>query len=254
MSFFADNLWQFTYPDPLTAEHQVQFGLLVHPRPRRVLLLGGGLGLVPEILKTGSITRLDYVELDPRLVELARELLPGGEEWARNPRVRLIYQDARHFLGQSPGALRRNPHGPAGAPQRPAQPLLYPGVFPAGGRQALPGGSLQLFPAGLGSRSAPLRAAFLAMIYRTLEQVFPEVLVYPGERAQFFAAAAPGILSADPELLSSRIKARRLPLQYVQDYYLRDDLIPSRVARLRQTLERQPRGHQHRPGSRLLFL
>src|SRR5208337_453502 len=72
------------------------------------------------------------------------------------------------------------------------------------------------------------------------EQVFPEVLVYPGERAQFFAAAAPGILSADPELLSSRIKARRLPLQYVQDYYLRDDLIPSRVARLRQTLVRQP--------------
>src|SRR5208283_3607634 len=85
VSFFADNLWQFTYPDPLTAEHQVQLGLLVHPQPRRVLLLGGGLGLVPEILKTGSITRLDYVELDPRLVELARELLPGGEEWARDP-------------------------------------------------------------------------------------------------------------------------------------------------------------------------
>ncbi len=53
ISFFANDLWLFTYPDPLTAEHQVQFGLLEHPEPRRVLLLGGGVaGLGAEILKT----------------------------------------------------------------------------------------------------------------------------------------------------------------------------------------------------------
>ena len=60
ISFFANNLWQFTYPDPLTAEHQVQLGLLEHPQPRRVLLLGGGVaGLGAEILKTRTITQLD---------------------------------------------------------------------------------------------------------------------------------------------------------------------------------------------------
>ena len=240
VSFFANNLWQFTYPDPLTAEYQVQLGLLVHPRPRRVLLLGGGLGLVPEILKTGSITRLDYVELDPRLVELARELLPGGEEWARDPRVRLIYQDARHFVGKS--QERYDVILMALPEPRSAQLNRFYSreFFRLVAARLSPGGVFNFSLAASEAGLHPLRAAFLAMIYRTLEQVFPEVLVYPGERAQFFAAAAPGILSADPELLSSRIKARRLPLQYVQDYYLRDDLIPSRVARLRQTLERQP--------------
>ena len=99
ISFFANNLWQFTYPDPLTAEHQVQLGLLEHPQPRRVLLLGGGVGgLGAEILKTRTVTQLDYVELDPYLVRLAQNLLPAVADLSRDPRVHLIYQDARHFL------------------------------------------------------------------------------------------------------------------------------------------------------------
>ncbi len=92
ISFFANNLWQFTYPDPLTAEHQVQLGLLEHPQPRRVLLLGGGVaGLGSEILKTRTVTHLTYVELDPFLVRLAQGLLPAAADLSRDPRVQIIY-------------------------------------------------------------------------------------------------------------------------------------------------------------------
>ncbi len=100
VSFFANNLWQFTYPDPFTAEHRVQLGLLAHPDPRRVLLLGGGVGLVPEILKTGSVSHLDYVELDPQ---------PGGP-------------------GPGPASRRRGlAPGPPGAPEPPGRPALRGG-------------------------------------------------------------------------------------------------------------------------------
>ena len=57
----------------------------------------------------------------------------------------------------------------------------------------------------------PWRAAYLALAYHTLGQVFPEVLALPGERVQFFGATASGVLAADPELLAARLKKRRLP-------------------------------------------
>lgn len=239
VSFFVNNLWQFTYPDPLTAENQVQLGLLVHPRPRRVLLLGGGLGLVPEILKTASIARLDYVELDPSLVALARDLIPGGRRWAKDPRVHLIFQDARHFVAR--GRERYDVILMALPEPLSAQLNRFYSreFFRLVAARLSPGGvfnfSLPASEAGL----HPLRAAFLAMIYRTLGQVFPHVLVFPGERAQFLAAATPGILTADAQLLAARLKARKLPVEFIQDY-LRYDLLPSKVAYLKETLERQP--------------
>ncbi len=239
-SFFANNLWQFTYPDPLTAEHQVQLGLLVHPQPRRVLLLGGGLGLVPEILKTSAITHLDYVELDPRLVELAQGLLPGAGEWSQDPRVRLIHMDARHFVA---GTRERYDVILMALPEPRSAQLnrFYSREFFSlvAGRLST-GGVFNFSLSGSETSLHPMRAAFLAMAYRTLGEVFPEVLAFPGERVQFFGAAVPGVLTTDPERLATRIKARRLPLQYVRDYYLRDDLLPSKVAYLKQVLEGQP--------------
>ncbi|MCX5889378.1 MAG: hypothetical protein NTY36_07985 [Deltaproteobacteria bacterium] len=240
VSFFANNLWQFTYPDPFTAEHRVQLGLLAHPDPRRVLLLGGGVGLVPEILKTGSVSRLDYVELDPRLVDLAQGLLPGAGAWLRDPRVRLSLRDARHFVAGSPERydviLMALPE-----PRSAQLNRFYTREFfrLVSGKLA-PGGVFNFSLAGSETSLHPWRAAYLALVYHTLGQVFPEVLALPGERVQFFGATASGVLAADPELLVARLKNRRLPLRYVREYYLRDDLAPAKVAYLRQVLDRQP--------------
>ncbi len=53
LSLAANGLWYFSYPDPQTAEEQVHYALLQHPRPERVLLLGPGVaGLAAEILKS----------------------------------------------------------------------------------------------------------------------------------------------------------------------------------------------------------
>jgi spermidine synthase len=240
ISFFANNLWQFTYPDPLTAEHQVQLGLLSHPEPRRVLLLGGGVaGLGAEILKTRTVTQLTYVELNPYLVRLAQDLIPAVADLSRDPRVHLIYQDARRFLETTPDhydvILLALPE-----PKNAQLNRFYTREFyriVAGKLTA--GGVFSFALTGAETSLHPLRAAYLAMAYHTLGQVFAEVAAFPGGQVRFFAANAPGVLVSDPEVLVQRLKARQLSLQYVREYYLLQDLSPWRRQYLNQVL-RQP--------------
>ncbi|MDP3182265.1 MAG: hypothetical protein Q8M54_05540 [Desulfobaccales bacterium] len=279
-SFFANNLWYFTYPDPLTAEHQVQFGLLEHPQPRRVLLLGGGVaGLVPEILKTATVTHLDYVELDPQLVHLTQRLLPsegmgemekvfGGEGQGSQtpapppkpppptpymgveaepqeragppPRVEIIFQDARRFL-----ATTREPYDvilmALPEPQNAQLNRYYTReFFGIVARRLTPQGVFSFSLTGAETSLHPLRAAYLALAYHTLSQVFPEVLIFPGERVRFFASSTPGALVADPARLVERLKARQLNLRYVREYYLLHDLSRPRQEYLRRILSQQP--------------
>jgi len=241
-SFFANNLWYFTHPDPLTAEYQVQLGLLQHPQPRRVLLLGGGVaGLVPEILKTSTITRLDYVELDPQLVRLVQGLLPAAASGlAQDPRVHIIYQDARRYLetatSQYDVILMALP-GPQNAQLNRYYTREF---FQVVLRRLESQGVFSFSLTGAGTSLHPLRAAYLALASHTLGQVFPEVLVFPGERVHFFGTPTPGTLVADPERLLGRLQERHLNLRYVREYYLLHDLSPPRLEYLRRILSRQP--------------
>lgn len=241
VSFFANNLWQFTDPDPFTAEYQVHLGLLEHPDPRRVLLLGGGVaGLGAEVLKSPGVTNLDYVELDPQLVRLAQDLLPAAAGLARDPRVTIIYQDARLYLETTgrrydvilmalpePRSAQLNRFYTREFFRTAARRLAPQGVFSF----ALTGGETSLHP---------LRAAYLAMAYHTLGRVFPEILAFPGERVRFLASVNPGTLTAAPESLVRRLHERRLSLRYVREYYLLNDLAPDRLAYLRKVLSQPP--------------
>jgi spermidine synthase len=196
-------------------------------------------GLVPEILKTATITHLDYVELDPQLVHLAQQLLPASA-WPRDPRVRLIYQDARRFLSQTP--QRYDVILMALPEPRSAQLNRFYSreFFQIAARHLQPGGVFSFSLAGAETSLHPLRAAYLALAYRTLGQVFPEVLVFPGERVRFFAAATSGVLVSDPQTLVARLKERQLRLKYVREYYLLDDLSRPRQEYLTRLLGSQP--------------
>jgi spermidine synthase len=51
--------------------------LHAHPQPENVLVIGGGDGgTIREVAKHGAVNRIDLVELDHRVVEIARQFLP----------------------------------------------------------------------------------------------------------------------------------------------------------------------------------
>ena len=240
-SFAANGLWFFSYPDPQTAEEQVHYALLQHPEPREVLLLGGGVaGLAGEILKTKSVRRLDYVELDPRLIALAKQVLPSSA-WQplADERLRLIFEDGRRFVRRGGSRydviLMALPEPTNALLNRfytreffqDVKGLLHqPGVFSFG----LPGSETSLSPA---------RRSFLGLTAATLREVFPAVLVLPGVTWRFFASPQMDLLTSEAEILSARRAARNLDLLYVREYYLQANLAPARLA-LAQQLLHQP--------------
>ena len=86
---------EFVYHESL-----VQPAMLFHGSPRSVLILGGGEGATArEVLKFPSVRSVVMVDIDEEVVKACKEHLP---EWHRgsfdDPRVRLVIDDAEHFL------------------------------------------------------------------------------------------------------------------------------------------------------------
>jgi len=229
-SFFVNRVWHFTYPDPYSAEMAVQLGLLEHPRPRKILLLGGGAaGLIPQALKTPGLSRIDYVELDPELVRLMQRLVPESAALrGEDPRVHLVFQDARRFLSRGTArydVILMNLPEPGSAQLNRYYTREF---FATVSRRLEPQGVFSFSLTGGPATLSPLRARYLALIRHTLEQVFREVVVFPGEQVRFFASPSPDLLVRDPQVLTDRLAARGLELRYVRDYYLLADLSLSR--------------------------
>ncbi len=99
-SLFANGLLFFAFPDPQVSEYAVHPAMLEHRQPGTVLLIGGGVGgLLSEVLKHPQVQRVDYVEPDPEVLELAEEFLPGSATAALlDRRVHLFHADAGTFI------------------------------------------------------------------------------------------------------------------------------------------------------------
>jgi spermidine synthase len=241
-SFYANRVWNFTYPDPYSAEMAVHLGLLEHPHPKRVLLLGGGAaGLIPEAVKYKNISRIDYVELDPDLVRLVQRLVPEAAALAKqDPRVHLIFQDARRFLSTGTDrydVILMNLPEPGSAQLNRYYTREF---FATVARRLKPDGVFSFTLTGGETSITPLRASYLALIYHTLKLTFPEVVVFPGEHVRFLASPTPGLLVRDPKILTARLAERGLNLRYVREYYILDDLSLPRQQYVRQLLDRYP--------------
>lgn len=159
-------------------ESLVHPALLTHPRPTRVLIMGGGEGAtLREVLRHPSVEHAVMVDIDRELVELCERFLP---EWHQgcfhHPRAVLHYGDARAFVEGSPDStydliLSDLTEPLEGGPSV----MLFTVEFYHRLAQTLsPDG---LFVAQAGSAD-PFYPDFAASLKRTLEEVFPIVRVF----------------------------------------------------------------------------
>ena len=130
-SVYENGVVLFNVPDPPAAEEAVHYALLEHPSPRSLLLIGGGLnGSIAQALRQPTLERVDYVELDPAILDLAQEYFPSQWQalWA-DPRVHVHVTDGRLFLKTTQSTFDVvivNLPEPA---KRPVESLLYGRVF-----------------------------------------------------------------------------------------------------------------------------
>ena len=91
-SFEAD---EYIYHESL-----VQPAMLLHPAPRRVLVIGGGEGAtLREVLRHRSVEQAVMIDLDPQMIAAAREHLPSFHAGSfDDSRVRLEFGDGRAFV------------------------------------------------------------------------------------------------------------------------------------------------------------
>ena len=90
-------------PDRVWVEEFAHLPLLMHPRPLRVCVIGGGIGgLLYEILRHPVVEAVDYVELDPKLFELFDAFSTAlTDRELGDDRVQIHTRDGRQFLQES---------------------------------------------------------------------------------------------------------------------------------------------------------
>ena len=229
-------------PDENTAEEAVHYALLEHPAPRQLLLIGGGVnGSISQALKHPTVERIDYVELDPALIDIARQFFPvQSAPVISDSRVHLHYADGRYYLKTASEIfdliILNVPD-----PQTAQLNRYYTVEFFRSARDHLaPGGVLALQLRSSEDYISPDLAEFLRCIHHTLRDVFPYVVSIPGETIHFFGATRPDVLTDNPQTLLARLQERNLKTQYVREYFIPFRMMPDRMVQVREQLQPLP--------------
>jgi spermidine synthase len=243
-TFFTDGVPAVTVPIPDVAsiEDFVHFPMLLHPRPRSVLIAGGGAGgVIREVLKH-PIGRIDYVELDPLLLRLiARYGSPLTRRELSDPRVEIHYTDARFFLTRSDRRYDLVFIG-LGLPQELQTNRLFSREFFSAAKEKLnPEGMIALTLPGsltyLGEELRNLNGCLLA----TLESVFSWVRVIPGDKNLYVASDSPALMQVNASDLAARLEKRRIRTNLVSPAYLEYRLQPQWLIAYQRALDPLPR-------------
>jgi len=196
-----------SHPDPAGAPQDAALDMAESSGGRRVLVAGeGSEELIRALLAYDAVERVDLVVADPVAHAFLGPLLPEEARAVRkDPRVVVHTGDLRAMLA-TPTESRWDVVIVATAdPETAASNRFYTREFyeQVAGVLSPHGVLTTRVLSGENFLGAEL-AAYGGSVLATLEAVFPEVVVLPGDPSRFFASPAPGVVTADPEVLALR--------------------------------------------------
>ncbi|MBW1669257.1 MAG: fused MFS/spermidine synthase [Deltaproteobacteria bacterium] len=196
--------------DIIHTEEKVHYPLSQLKNIQKVLLVSGGLGETLREISKYKPKSVDYVELDPYLTRVAKEL--GFIKESRC--LRVVNSDGRLFI--------KNATGPYSAiivdlpdPDTFQLNRFYTSEFFSSCRNILtPNGILSFSLTYSPNYQSELEKKKLSIIYNTARQYFKNVLVLPGSEAYFLCRSGP--LSKDIPVM---LAAKGIKTSYISGFY-----------------------------------
>ncbi|MEM4724822.1 MAG: hypothetical protein QXP01_07400, partial [Candidatus Hadarchaeum sp.] len=233
------------FPDIFAVEETVHLPLLFHPSPRRILVIGGGLGgVLSEILKY-DIEYVDYAELDPLVIEAVRAFPTAlTKQELQDKRLRVHNVDGRLFLNRlsrQGGTLTKCydivlvnlPY-----PSTLELNRFYTAEFFQLVHQVLDERGLAIFPLpGSLTYIGPAMRDLNLIVRQGLQAVFTAVRPIPGDTVLWLASPSPGLLNATPQALIAAWQTRALPTRFITKEHLQIRFDPQRLHWLEKALE-----------------
>lgn len=216
-NFYENSNLYFSTGNSKMQEEAVHFALLQHALPENVLIVSGGVsGMSVQSFKYNSVSKIDYLEINPWLIKAEERY---GENMGKSA-VRIISRDARSWIRNSSSiydAIIVNTPDPSNAQIN----RYYTLEFFQSVRKALRTGGV--FSISL-SPSANYMSNDLKMInsiiYQTLKKVFRHVEVIPGERNYFIASQHTVAID-----IANRVDQAGIENEYINPYYINDELL-----------------------------
>jgi spermidine synthase len=237
----SDGRIDYAFPDPWERAPMIHTALAQHPRPERVLLIGGG---APDTVDAALSHRPQSVVLtylDQKILELCRPFWPASTKRAVDDRrVTVVRDDGRRFVERTD--RRFDVVVVTARPPLSAQANRYHTVelYTAVSEILEPGGSMTAVAPGGANVLAPEAARAAASTVATVGAVLPHVVLVPGLKIGIHAAAEPGVVSDDPTVLSKRFEDRGVEGPGFSSRRFATLLDESRITALRAQLEQWP--------------
>ncbi|MGR3176891.1 MAG: fused MFS/spermidine synthase [Candidatus Anammoxibacter sp.] len=234
-SVYVNGQYDFSFPDQYGYAQIAHLVMTQHPDPSRVLLIGGGLGgLINEILKH-PVDALDYVELDPKLMQMTMKYLqPEDKKALSDKRVSTFNVDGRSFVKQARGKKYDLIFANTPDPSTALLNRFYTIEFFQEVKKCLKENGV--FATHISSASNYMGkdvSNYAGSVYQTLTNTFPYVNISPGQTNYFFCSNHQNITTFDLDILTKRYKERNIRTNYFSEFNFHTILQPEQVTSVR---------------------
>jgi len=240
-TFFSNGIPIITTPMPNITfiEEFVHLPMLYHPRPEEILIISGGVGgVINEVLKH-PVKKIDYVELDPLILELVNKFptfLTNVE--LTSSQVKINYVDGRYFIRNTFNNYDLVLIGLSNPRDLQINRFFTKEFFLLVKNRLKQGGLLVINLPGSITYFTEELLNLNRCILNTLKDVFTNVKIIPGDETNLYLISqSEGILLINHKELNQRLYTRKLKVSLLTSNYIEYKLHPRWIGWFSRMLE-----------------